>query len=64
MKLLKLIPLLFCFVSFSQNVDSIALKKIYNYYLTKSKCYSNLEYLATKIGGRSSGSPQAAQAVI
>ncbi len=64
MKLLRLIPVLFCFVSFSQNSDSIALKKIYNYYLTKSKCYSNLEYLATKIGGRLSGSPQAAQAVI
>lgn len=64
MKLFKFLPLLLCFVSFSQNKDSIALKKIYDYYLTKSKCYSNLEYLATKIGGRLSGSPQAAQAVI
>ncbi len=72
MKIFKLIPILFCFVSFAQNTsgepgrtkDSIALKKIYDYYLTKSKCYSNLEYLATKIGGRLSGSPQAAQAVI
>ena len=64
MKTLKLIPILFCFVSFSQNQDSINLKKIYNYYLTKSKCYSNLEHLATKIGGRLSGSPQAEQAVI
>ncbi|MBA2611781.1 MAG: M20/M25/M40 family metallo-hydrolase [Bacteroidetes bacterium] len=65
MKLFKLIPIFFCFVSFSQNkTDSIALKSIYNYYLTKSKCYSNLEYLSTKIGGRLSGSPQAAQAVI
>ncbi len=71
MKLFKFIPLLFCFVSVSQNAsseqnrtnDSITLKKIYNYYLTKSKCYSNLEYLSTKIGGRLSGSPQAAQAV-
>ena len=64
MKTLKLIPILFCFVSFSQNQDSITLKKIYNFYLTKSKCYSNLEHLATKIGGRLSGSPQAEQAVI
>jgi hypothetical protein len=64
MKTLKLIPILFCFVSFSQNQDSINLKKIYNFYLTKSKCYSNLEHLATKIGGRLSGSPQAEQAVI
>ena len=47
----------------SQNQDSISLRKIYDYYLTQSKCYSNLEYLATKIGGRISGSPQAEQAV-
>lgn len=64
MKTLKLIPILFCFVSFSQNQDSITLKKIYNFYLTKSKCYSNLEYLSTKIGGRLSGSTQAEQAVL
>jgi carboxypeptidase Q len=51
------------FVS-SQNQDSIQLKKIYGFYLTKSKCYSNLEYLATKIGGRLSGSKQAADAVV
>lgn len=38
-------------------------RKIYDYYLTQSKTYSNLEYLATKIGGRLSGSEQAAKAV-
>lgn len=43
--------------------DSTALRKIYDYYLTESKCYKNLEYLATKIGGRISGSPQAEKAV-
>lgn len=47
----------------SQNQDSLLLRKLYTYYLTKSNCYSNLEYLTTKIGGRISGSPQAAQAV-
>lgn len=50
--------------AFSQNADSLALRKIFDFYLTESKCYKNLEYLATKIGGRLSGSPQAAQAVI
>lgn len=47
----------------SQNNDSLVIRKLYDYYLTRSKCYSNLEYLSTKIGGRLSGSPQAAQAV-
>src|SRR5688500_13625757 len=43
--------------------DSVTLRNIYDYYLTKSNCYSNLEHLCTKIGGRLSGSPQAEQAV-
>ena len=47
----------------SQNQDSLMIRKIYDHYLTKSKCYSDLEELTTKIGGRLSGSPQAAQAV-
>ncbi|PBQ31313.1 peptidase M28 family protein [Sphingobacteriaceae bacterium] len=50
-------------VVFSQNQDSLVIRKIYDHYLTKSRCYSNLEELTTKIGGRLSGSPQAAQAV-
>jgi len=48
----------------AQNTDSLMLRKIYNYYLSESKAYSNLEYLTTKIGGRLSGSPQAQQAVM
>jgi Zn-dependent M28 family amino/carboxypeptidase len=47
----------------AQKDDSAMIRKIYDYYLTQSKTYSNLEYLATKIGGRLSGSPQAEQAV-
>jgi carboxypeptidase Q len=43
--------------------DSFALRKVYDYYLTESKCYKNLEFLATKIGGRISGSAQAEKAV-
>ncbi|MDI1356353.1 MAG: M20/M25/M40 family metallo-hydrolase [bacterium] len=53
-----------CFTGlFSQNQDSVTLRKIYDFYLTKSKCYTNLEELTSKIGGRISGSPQAEQAV-
>lgn len=47
----------------AQSADSITLSRLYEYYLTKSKCYSNLEYLTQKIGGRLSGSPQAEAAV-
>lgn len=43
--------------------DTLQIRKIYDYYLTQSKCYSNLEYLATKIGGRLSGSANAEKAV-
>lgn len=49
--------------TFSQINDSLQLRKLYDYYLTKSRCYSNLEYLTSKIGGRLSGSAQAADAV-
>ena len=63
-KPITLLFLLFTLSLNAQNKDSISLRKIFDYYLTESKCYSNLEYLATKIGGRLSGSPQAAQAVI
>ena len=63
-KPVTLLFLLFTLSLNAQNKDSISLRKIFDYYLTESKCYSNLEYLATKIGGRLSGSAQAAQAVI
>ena len=48
----------------SQVNDSVMVKKIYNFYLTKSNAYSNLEHLTTKIGGRLSGSPEAEKAVL
>ncbi len=47
----------------SPKEDSISLRQIFDYYLTESHCYKNLEYLSTKIGGRLSGSPKAAEAV-
>lgn len=62
----KFYILVLWFVSFnvqSQTNDSVQIRKIYDYYLTQSKTYSNLEYLSTKIGGRLSGSPKAAAAV-
>jgi hypothetical protein len=63
-----ILPVILFFALFTQhfsaqNKDSLMLRKIYDYYLLKSKCYSNLEFLSTKIGGRLSGSPQAEQAV-
>ena len=48
----------------SQNKDSIALRKHFDYYLTQSNCYKNLEFLSTKIESRLSGSPGAAKAVV
>jgi Zn-dependent M28 family amino/carboxypeptidase len=58
-----ILPLLISFSLAAQKEDSVMLRKIYDFYLTKSRAYSNLEYLATKIGGRISGSPQAEAAV-
>jgi carboxypeptidase Q len=62
----KIISLLFIltgsFLS-AQIPDSTMLRKIYDYYLTKSNTYSNLEYLTLKIGSRLSGSSGAAKAV-
>lgn len=55
--------LLLVFNAGAQNKDSLVIRKLYNHYLSAGKCYSNLEYLTTKIGGRLSGSPQAEQAV-
>lgn len=62
----KQIQVLFLILVFNvsaQNNDSIMLRKIYDHYLTEGKCYKNLEYLATKIGGRISGSKKAEEAV-
>jgi carboxypeptidase Q len=54
--------LFFSFVS-AQNNDSLMFRKIYGEALTNGKAYTWLNDLTTKIGGRLSGSPQAAQAV-
>ena len=64
--ILKLI-LLFCLSLLktiqAQNADSVMIRKIYDEVLTHSECYQNLSYLCSNIGGRLSGSPQAAKAV-
>lgn len=50
-------------LSFSQKNDSLMLKKISDEGLVNGKAYEWLDYLTNKIGGRLSGSPQAAAAV-
>ncbi len=52
-----------CISGKAQTNDTLQLRKLYDYYLSQSKCYSNLEYLCKKIGGRISGSAQAEKAV-
>jgi Peptidase family M28 len=49
---------------FGQNKDEQNLKEIYKLALTNSKCYSWLDYLSNKIGGRLSGSDNAEKAVL
>jgi hypothetical protein len=52
------------FLSIAQsNEDAFFIRKIYDEALTEAKCYDWLNYLTQKIGGRLSGSPQAAAAV-
>lgn len=64
MKILSLIVFLFIpFFGVSQSSDSVMLKKIYDNMLTESRCYGWLDFLSNKIGGRLSGSPEAARAV-
>lgn len=48
--------------SFSQNEDSILIKKISDEILTHGKAYDNLHYLTKQIGGRLAGSPQMVKA--
>ncbi|MFK7807032.1 MAG: M20/M25/M40 family metallo-hydrolase [Saprospiraceae bacterium] len=47
----------------SSDEDAFYVRKIYDTALTEGRCYSWLEHLTTKIGGRLAGSPQAAAAV-
>ncbi len=54
---------LVCSSAFAQREDSIKLKQIANEVMLHGKCYSWLDYLSNRIGGRISGSPQAAAAV-
>jgi Peptidase family M28 len=62
-KYLLIILLLVITQSHAQQNDSIMIRKIYDEALTKGKCYDWLDYLSNRIGGRLSGSTQAAQAV-
>ncbi len=48
---------------FAQNSDATVIRQIFDEELGKGICYSRLDYLCNKIGGRLSGSPQAASAV-
>ena len=48
--------------AYAQN-DSVILKKFFNEALTNSVAYKNLDHLVNEIGGRLSGSPEAAKAV-
>ncbi len=61
--LLLSFPLLFAGSMAAQNKDSVMLRTITNEILLHGKCYSYLDYLSNKIGGRLTGSPQAAAAV-
>lgn len=51
------------FVLFAQTNDEKTIKEIYKSSLTNSNCYSWLDYLSNKIGGRLSGSANAEKAV-
>ncbi len=62
-KNITLFACLFSFhFAFSQN-DSSMIRSFFNEELSKGKSYDMLNHLSNKIGGRLSGSPQAAQAV-
>jgi hypothetical protein len=63
----KLSIVLVCAISisvFAQSNDESTIRLIFDEALERGECYKNLEYLTTKIGGRLSGSPAAAQAVV
>lgn len=52
-----------CGTAIAQNADSLAIRKLYTYALTKAECYQNLDYLCNQIGQRLSGSANAEKAV-
>ncbi|MDP1726453.1 MAG: M28 family peptidase [Bacteroidota bacterium] len=53
----------FCVYNVNAQTDSLKIRMIVNEELLNGKCYERLDYLSNKIGGRLSGSPQAARAV-
>ncbi len=64
--LILLTTLLFCSMSFSQNVvqqDSLEIRKIFDMALLNGQAYSWLDHLSNKIGPRLSGSNNAERAV-
>ncbi|MFI5221456.1 MAG: M20/M25/M40 family metallo-hydrolase [Bacteroidia bacterium] len=63
MKKLFYFTFLFAFSVHAQENDSIMIRKFFNEELAKGKAYGLLDHLSNKIGGRLSGSPQAAKAV-
>lgn len=54
---------LFASVAKAQTNDSLTIRRIYDDILNNGKSYSWLDYLSNRIGGRLSGSKEAAQAV-
>lgn len=60
---LSALIVLFAALAKAQNNDSIIIKKFYNEALQSGKAYQWLDELANGIGGRLSGSKEAAQAV-
>lgn len=63
MKKTTLFLLLFTSVMYSQSNDQKMLADIYKFSLTKSSCYSWLDYLSNQIGSRMSGSTGAQKGV-
>jgi len=63
---MKKLFLLFLFIPacWSAQSDSVMLRKIYDYFLVEAKAYDHLRDLTKRIGGRLSGSQQAADAVV
>ncbi|WP_046757358.1 M20/M25/M40 family metallo-hydrolase [Kordia jejudonensis] len=63
MKKLTMLFLLACAISFAQNADEKQLKSVYSTSLVNGKSYVWLDHLSNEIGGRLSGSKNAAKAV-
>ena len=47
----------------AQTNDSLLIRNLFTEVLTRGQCYQTLDYLSNRIGGRLSGSPEAAAAV-